>query len=137
MTFFYGPLYLAVTCLALLARGVQYVDFPGDDFWIYFRIQLLYLVRQWIHMFASVWIPWYSDPVIDSRPALSFPFSVLCLVRLWIQVLRQSPEIFIIFYVNWWTMDPEVVSPLSLRTWNADIISLPLVLGSHLFVLFA
>ena len=48
---------------------------------------------------------------------------------------------FHVFYVNWWTTDPEVDSRLSghriLRTWNADIISLPLVSGSHLFVQFA
>ena len=45
------------------------------------------------------------------------------------------------FYVNWWITDPEVDSRLSrhvsLRTWDADIISLLLVFGSQLFELFA
>ena len=38
-----------------------------------------------------------------------------------------------------WITDLEVDSRLSghVRTWNADIISLPLVSGSHLFELFA
>ena len=35
---------------------------------------------------------------------------------------------FHIFYVNWWITDPEVDSRLSLRTWNADIISCHLYL---------
>ena len=29
-----------------------------------------FLVRQWIHVTASLRFRWYSDPVIDSRPAL-------------------------------------------------------------------
>ena len=33
----------------------------------------LYLVRQWIHISASLRRPWYSDPAIDSRPALFVP----------------------------------------------------------------
>ena len=69
---------------------------------------------------------WTTDPEVDSSPSL-FPYTVPCLVRLWIQVLRQSPENFI-FYVNWWITDPEVDSRRSLRTWNADIISCTLYL---------
>ena len=41
----------------------------GDDLWIYFRLQR-FLVRQWIHVTASLFLRWCLDPVIDSRPAL-------------------------------------------------------------------
>ena len=50
---------------------------------------------------------WIMDPEVDSRPSL-FPFTTQCLVRPWIQILRQSTENFTFFYVIWWTMDPEV-----------------------------
>ena len=44
--------------------------FPGDDFWIYFRVQR-FLVRQWIHVSSSLRRLLHSDPAIDFRPALS------------------------------------------------------------------
>ena len=43
--------------------------FPGDDFWIYFRVQR-FLVRQWMHVSSSLRRLLYLDPAIDSRPAL-------------------------------------------------------------------
>ena len=43
--------------------------FLGDDFWISFRDQR-FLVRQWF-MFLPIYGGFlYSDPAIDSRPAL-------------------------------------------------------------------
>ena len=45
--------------------------FLGDDFWISFRVQR-FLVRQWIHVISSLRMLSYSDPAIDSRPALLF-----------------------------------------------------------------
>ena len=53
---FYCPLYLAV----LVDAGL----------YIYAGFSLLFqrfLVRQWIHVTASLRLRWYSDPVIDSR----------------------------------------------------------------------
>ena len=70
MRIFYGPLYLAVTCSVLVCLRSTCVDFfLGDDFWINFRVQR-FLVRQWIHVSSSLRRLLYSDPSIDSRPAL-------------------------------------------------------------------
>ena len=53
------------------------MEFPGVDFWIYFRIQLF----TWFDS-GYIYLPVFgglgSDPAIDSRPALFVPvFSAL------------------------------------------------------------
>ena len=86
-------------------------------------------------MFASTWRPWYLDPVIDSRPALSFPYTVRCLVRLWIHVFRHVTKNFLFFCVNWWITDPEVDSRLhfALEMWTLFYCPLYLVVTCSLF----
>ena len=55
---------------------------------------------------------WITDPEVDSRLSF-FPYTVHCLVRPWIQNLRQSSENFTFFFVNRMITDPEVDSRLS------------------------
>ena len=64
-------------------------------------------------MFASIWIPLYSDPAIDSRPAFFVPvYSALLGSTVDTSFASISGE-FHIFHVNWWITDPEVDSRLS------------------------
>ena len=96
----------------------------GDDFWIYFRVQC-FLVRQWIHVSFSLRRLLYSDPAIDSRPAL------ICFRtqrNAWssvVHVMRLSTDWsnFMFFFVKRWIMDLEVDSRHVFR---------PFVSGSHL-----
>ena len=116
MTFFYGPLYLAVTCLVLACQKSTIRGFFGSRLLDLFPYSALYLVRQWIHIFASIWRPGFGSCDRFSSCSLLSLFLVLCLVRQWIHVFRHSTENFLFFCVNWWITDPEVDSRLSLRT---------------------
>ena len=67
--FFYGRLYLDRYLLgAGFPEEYIYAVFLGEFFQIC-RIQR-FLVRQWIHVTASLRLRGYSDPAIDSRPPL-------------------------------------------------------------------
>ena len=50
LVFFYGPLYLAVTCLSCSRLPF----FPGDDFRSWFPYSALFLVQQRIHVLVSL-----------------------------------------------------------------------------------
>ena len=66
--------------LPCFSRSTRNLGFLlGDDFWIYFRLQR-FLVRHWILVSSSPRRLLYSDPAIDSRPALFFPCTAHCLV---------------------------------------------------------
>ena len=87
MRIFYGPLYLAVTCSVLVCLRSTCVDFsPGDDFWIYFRVQR-FSVRQWIHVAASL-----------RRREYCFRTTAQCLSSV-VHVIRPALRNFLFFYV--------------------------------------
>ena len=102
--------------------------FLEDHFWIYSHFQR-YLVRQWIHVSSSPWRLLYSDPSIDSRPALFFRVQRTAWSSV-VHFMRQSTERnnFMFFYVKRWITDPEVDSRLS------EHVLRSLVSDSHLFV---
>ena len=61
----------------------------------------------------------------STSSSVSFPYTAQCLVRPWIQNLRQSTESFTFFYVNWWITDPEVDSRPSLFPCTAQFFVRP------------
>ena len=67
---------------------------------------------------------WITDPEVDSRPSL-FPYTAQCLVRPWIQIVRQFTENFEFFYVNRWIADPVVDSRPSLFPFAAQCLVRP------------
>ena len=81
--YFYGPLYLAVTC-SIWFLPEEYVV-PGDDVRIR-RIQR-FLVRQWMHIYASL-----------RSLRLLFPYTAKCLV------LSGTCYASVTEYVSWWSM---------------------------------
>ena len=85
------------------------MDYLGDDFRIC-RIPFF----TWFDI-GYIFPPVYGGPgtwILRSILVLLFlfPCTAHCLVRPWIQILRQSTENFMFFYVNWWITDPEVDS---------------------------
>ena len=99
--------------------------FLGDDFWIYFRVQR-FLVRRWVQFLSVYGGFWYSDPAIDSRPALFITVYSALLGPQW-YMLCVSLRNFMFFYMNRWITDPDVDFRLS------GHVLRPLESDSHLF----
>ena len=92
-----------------------------------------YLVRQWIQISANLRRPWYSDPAIDSRPALFVPVYSALFGSTVDTSFVSVYGVFHIFYVNGGLRILRSI----LDSQECGHYFLPPVSGSQLFELFA